>query len=74
MFNTTGKLTYCSPASSAVGRNVDSTTCEIQGIVLSLEMSVQYYKDRMQKGKHEVVYICLTALQQLIWLFIVRGS
>ena len=29
-------------AYSVVGRNVDSTTCKIEGIVLSLEMSVHY--------------------------------
>ena len=51
--------------------SVDSTTCEIEGIVLGLEMSVQYYKERIQKGKQEVVqaYIlsdCTAAIDMVI--------
>jgi len=56
-------------ASGAVGRSVDSTTCEIEGIVLGLEMSAQYYKERIQKGKQEVVYIlsdCTAAIDMVI--------
>ena len=47
----------------------DSTTCEIEGIVLGLEMSVQYYKERIQKRKQEVVYIlsdCTAAIDMVI--------
>ena len=55
-------------ASSAVGRNVDSTTCEIQGIVLDSVWRCQYNitKTELRNGNMKLCIFCLTALQQLI--------
>jgi len=62
-------------ASGVVGRSVDSTTCEIEGIVAYLVWRCQcnITKKEFRNGNRKLCIFCLTALRQLIWLFIALG-
>jgi len=41
----------------AVATNVDILTCEIEGIILDLELVNRYFNERGNSGKSESVYI-----------------
>ena len=43
--------------SKAVGKNVASLTCELEGIIFGLELSVQYFQSSKYRKKSEILYI-----------------
>jgi len=54
--------------SKPVGNRVTSVTCELEGIVLGLELCVNYFRVCKQRKSKESVYIFVTVLLQLMLL------
>jgi len=53
----------------AVGKRVAAITCELEGIILGLELSVEYYKSRKYEQQQETLYIlcnCSSAIDIIV--------
>ena len=55
--------------SKAVGKNVASLTCELEGIIFGLELSVKYFQSSKYRKKSEILYIlcdCSAAIDVIV--------
>jgi len=50
-------------AAEAVGTKVDSTTCELYGIVLGLQAAIQYYRSHTNSDSPERLFVLCDSLQ-----------
>jgi len=63
------KDNYYGGTGKAVGKNVASLRCELEGIIVGLELSVKYFQSSKYRQNSEVLYVlcdCSSAIDVIV--------